>query len=164
MLSNSDPQNAAAETETHQTSNIVPISCCPMLVSLCLEWFTQLLQGLLCLFRDALLNTLVVASSYLNYWITFISAKSSLAIPLWPLASTGHFYTDNCCSLDIFSVTPCDHCVGKTQQVSSFSEQAVWCHPWCIQGDLNHFSSSFWGSIRTPAGHRNHAYMPWLTD
>ncbi len=111
--------NVAAEIETHQTRQHFPIFYCPILVILCelfpvLIWqkrhpvwssaaVVHLLQGLMCcVFRDGILQILVVTSGYLSYCCLSI-ISNSLSILLWPLTSTRHFGPHNCRSLDIFS-------------------------------------------------------------
>ncbi len=67
----------------------------------------HLLQGsTCCVFRDGILQILVVTSGYLSY-CCFLSSLTSLSILLWPLTSTRHFRPHNCRSLDIFSFS--DH-------------------------------------------------------
>ncbi len=106
--------------------NVFTIFYCPVLVILCelyppcavLIWperhpvwssaaGAHLLQGsTCCVFRDGILQILVVTSGYLSYCCLSIISNQS-AILLWPLTSTRHFLPHNCRSLDIFSFS--DH-------------------------------------------------------
>lgn len=63
------------------------------------------LQGLTCC-----VHTLVI-------WVSYLS-KSSASILLWPLASTGHFLSENCCLLDIFFL--CGLCGTTRTSLSIF--------------------------------------------
>ncbi len=113
--------NVAAEVETHQTrqrfSNlllssfdesvwIVSSVCCSYRHPV---WSSaagvHLLQGsTCCVFRDGILQILVVTSDYLSYCcLSIISNQSAHS----PLTSTRHFRPHNCRSLDIFSFS--DH-------------------------------------------------------
>ncbi len=126
--------NVAAEIKTHQTRQRFSIFYCPVLVILCelyppcavLIWperhpvwssaaGVHLLQGsMCCVFRDGILQILVVTSGYLSYFLSSLTspfssdinkAFSSTQLPL-----TGYFLF-----FRPFSVNPRDGCVWKSQ-------------------------------------------------
>ncbi len=94
--------NVGAEIKTHQTRQRFTIFCCPVLVSLCelyppcavLIWQERhpvwssaagvhLLQGsMCCVFRDGILQILVVTSGYLSYCCLSIISNQSVHSPL----------------------------------------------------------------------------------
>ncbi len=112
--------NVAAEIKTHQTGNVFPIFNCPILSSLCelyppcpvLSWHERhpvwssaagahLFQGsTCCVFRDGILQTLVVTSGYLSYCCLSIISNQSVHSPLTSDINKAFL---NCCSLHIFS-------------------------------------------------------------
>ncbi len=132
--------NVAAEIKTPQTGNVFIIFCCPVLVSLCelyppcavLIWperhpvwssaaGAHLLQGsTCCVFRDGILQILVVTSGYLSYCCLSIISNQSVHSPLisdinkafssTQLPLTGYFLF-----FRPFSVNPRDGCVWKSQ-------------------------------------------------
>ncbi len=132
--------NVAAEVETHQTRQRFSIFYCPIMVSLCelyppcavLSWQERhpvwssaagahLLQGsMCCVFRDGVLQILVITSGYLSYCCLSIISNQSAHSPLTSdinkafsstqLPLTGYFLF-----FRPFSVNPRDGCVWKSQ-------------------------------------------------
>ncbi len=132
--------NVAAEIQTHQTRQRFSIFYCAVLLSLCelyppcpvLIWQERhpvwssaagahLLQGsMCCVFRDGILQILVVTSGYLSYCCLSIISNQSVHSPLTSdinkafsstqLPLTGYFLF-----FRPFSVNPRDGCVWKSQ-------------------------------------------------
>ncbi len=129
-----------AEIETHQTRQRFSIFYCPVLLSLCelcppcavLIWperhpvwssaaGAHLLQGsTCCVFRDGILQILVITSDYLSYCCLSIISNQSVHSPLTSdinkaCSSTQLLLTGYFLFFRPFSVNPRDGCVWKSQ-------------------------------------------------
>ncbi len=121
--------NVAAEIETRQCFSNLLLSSFgdPVWIvsSVCCSYLTETAPGVVfcccsasasgfmcCVFRDDILQTLVVTSGYLSYYCLSIISNQSVHSPL---TSTRHFHPHNCRSLDIFYFS--DHSLQTLEMV-----------------------------------------------
>ncbi len=151
--------------------NVFPIFYCPILVILCelyppfpvLSW--HLLQGsTCCVFRDGILQILVVTSGYLSYCCLSIisnqSAHSLLtsdinkAFSSTQLPLTGYFLFFRSFSVNLEMVVcenPSRSAVFEILRPVRLPQQ-----PFHVQSHLNPLSSPFWRSVWTSASRLHH--------
>ncbi len=166
--------NVTAEIETRQRFYnlllssfgesvwIVSSVCCSYLTGAAPVWSSaagvHLLQGsMCCVFRDGILQILVVTSGYLSYCCLSIISNQSVHSPLTSdinkafsstqLPLTGYFLFFRPFSVEM---VVCENPVD--QQFVKYSDQPVWHQqPFHVQSHLNPLSSPFWRSVWTSA-------------
>ncbi len=176
--------NVAAESRLIRPGSVFTIFYCPVVESVWLYppcpvliwperhpvWSSaagvHLLQGsTCCVFRDGVLQTLVVTSGCLSYCCLSIISNQSVHSPLTSdinkacsstqLPLTGCFLFFRPFSVTLEMVV-CEN-PSRYQQSLKYSDQSV-CHqqPFHVQSHLNLLSSPFWCSVWTSASRLHH--------
>ncbi len=179
FTTNSDPTILMSQQKSRliRPGSVFPIFYGLILVSLCelyppfpvLRWqerhpvwssaaVAHLLQGsTCCVFRDAILHTLVITSGYLSYCCLSIISNQSVHSPLTSDINTAFSYTQLPLTGPFlffwpFSVNHRDDCVWKFQQFLKYSDKPVWHQQsFHVQSHLNPLSFPFWCSVWTSA-------------